>query len=114
MIKGIFILILASAIFHAEGGNNTKHPYGIMTQYQHTSPRQACINTIKHQLRLWDGKGDFIMFFGKTYAPTKNATNDPNHLNQNWVKNVKYFYDKGVKENEMSELQKGGRICPKE
>ena len=81
---------LADAIFKAE--NSKSHPYGIMTKYKTTTPRQACINTIKSALRRWDGKGDFIVFLGKTYCPP-----DAHPLNKNWVKNVTYFYERGEK-----------------
>lgn len=86
---------LADAIYLAEGGVKTKHPYGILAKYKHTSPRQACINTINHRLQLWKGgtARDFIAFLSKTYAPI-NATNDPAGLNQNWVKNTVFYYEK--------------------
>lgn len=41
-------ILLVHAIFIAEGGNRTHHPYGILAHYEHTSPRQACINTVQH------------------------------------------------------------------
>lgn len=78
---------LADAIYWAEGGAKTNHPYGILAHYQHTSPRQACINTINHALRDWNGKGDFIAFLGSRYCPV-GASNDPRGLNKNWIKNV--------------------------
>jgi hypothetical protein len=83
---------LATAIFYAEGGSKTSHPYGILAKYQHTSPRQACINTIKHALRDWNGQGDFIAFLGSRYCPI-GAENDPTGLNKNWVKNVRRLYE---------------------
>jgi hypothetical protein len=83
---------IADAIFLAE--NSKAHPYGVLTHYKHTTPRQACINTIKHAEKDWDGSGDFISFLGSRYAPTVNATNDPKKLNANWIRNVKYFLDK--------------------
>ena len=86
---------LANAIYIAEGGNKTKHPYGILAKYKHTTPRQACINTIKSALKRYNKqgvKGDFIAFLGKTYCPV-GAKNDPNGLNKNWVKNVKHYYE---------------------
>ena len=82
---------LATAIYYAEGGAKTNHPYGILTKYEHTTPRQACINTIKHALRDWNGEDDFIIFLGNRYCPI-GASNDPKGLNKNWVKNVRYFY----------------------
>jgi hypothetical protein len=75
---------IANAIFKAE--NSKTHPYGILTHYKVTTPRQACLNTISHARRDWDGKGDFIVFLGSRYCPV-NA----HPLNRNWVKNVHYF-----------------------
>src|SRR5574343_379429 len=93
---------LADAIYSAEGGAKTKHPYGILKKYKTTTPRQACINTINSALKRWHKQGkkgnadDFIAFLGKTYAPI-GAKNDPKGLNKNWVKNVVYFYNRGNK-----------------
>jgi hypothetical protein len=85
--------LLADAIFWAEGGPNTNHPYGILKKYKTTTPRQACINTINHALRDWDGSGDFISFLGSRYCPV-GAANDPTGLNKNWIKNVRKLYEK--------------------
>ena len=84
---------LADAIYKAEGGSKTSHPYGILAKYKHTTPRQACINTINHALRDWDGNGEFIRFLGNRYCPV-GAANDPTGLNKNWIGNVKYFYNR--------------------
>ena len=83
--------LLANAIYKAEGGAKTKYPYGILTKYKHTTPRQACINTIRHALKDWNGKGDFIVFLGSRYCPP-NA----HPLNVNWVKNVRWFYERAL------------------
>ena len=83
--------LLADSIYKAEGGSKTSHPYGILQHYKKTTPRQACINTIKHALRDWSGKGDFISFLGNRYCPV-GAKNDPTSLNKNWIGNVKRFY----------------------
>ena len=88
---------LANAIYKAEGGHRTAHPYGIIARYKRTSPRQACINTIRHRHALWLKTGQkegFIEYLSKTYAPI-GASNDPTGLNKNWVKNVTHFYNKG-------------------
>lgn len=82
---------LADAIYKAEGGAKTNWPYGILKRYKKTTPRQACINTIKHGLRDWNGKGDFIAFLGNRYCPV-GVKNDPKGLNKNWIKNVNKFY----------------------
>ena len=81
---------LANAIYRAE--NSKAFPYGIMHHYKHTTPRQACLNTIRHRLEDWNGQGDFIVYLGRTYAPI-GAGNDPQGLNINWIKNVRYFYN---------------------
>lgn len=86
---------IANAIYRAEGGSATRHPYGILQHYKHTTPRQACINTIRHARKDWNGKGDFILFLGNRYCPI-GAKNDPTGLNVNWIRNVKYFLAKGV------------------
>ena len=92
---------ICNAIYQAEGGAKTKHPYGILTTYKTTTPRQACINTVKHRLYDWNvwtvqhGKycDDFILYLGSRYCPI-GAKNDPKSLNINWTKNVKYFLNK--------------------
>lgn len=92
---------ICNAIGKAE--NSTSHPYGILKKYKTTTPRQACINTIRHARRDWDGKGDFIVFLGSRYCPI-GAKNDPTGLNKNWVKNVKYFLAKQTESKPMSVL----------
>jgi hypothetical protein len=85
---------LVDAIGHAE--NSKSHPYGILTTYKHTTPRQACLNTVRHALKNYsktNQKEDFIIFLSRTYSPI-GAKNDPNNLNVNWVRNVTFFYNK--------------------
>ena len=90
----ININALANAIYRAE--NSKTHPYGILAHYKHTTPRQACINTIKNAIRRYEKtnkRSDFITFLSLTYCPI-GAMNDPRGLNKNWVKNVRYYYTK--------------------
>lgn len=90
-IEGHDIKVWASAIYKAE--NSHAHPYGIMTHYRHTSPRQACINTVRHQYRIWCKNAcnmPFLAFLASKYAPIR-ANNDPTGLNFNWTRNVGYF-----------------------
>lgn len=87
---------LANAIYMAEGGSKTRHPYGILKRYKVTTPRQACINTINSNYKRWvkaGKRGDFIEYLGRTYCPI-GAKNDPTGLNKNWVKNVRYHYER--------------------
>ena len=79
---------LATAIHKAEGNDN----YGILKKIHGTNYRLACKQTIAHALRDWNGDTDFITFLGSRYAPLIGATNDPNHLNENWISNVRYWY----------------------
>ena len=78
---------IADAIYIAEGGAKTNHPYGILARYKTTTPRQACLNTIKSARKryaAYTGSDDFITFLGRTYCPP-----EAHPLNRNWVKNVK-------------------------
>lgn len=65
---------LANAIYIAEGGTNTHFPYGIHSKrpLDASEARQWCLNTIRHQKRLYGLNrpygDDFIVFLGKTYA----------------------------------------------
>jgi hypothetical protein len=86
---------IANAIYVAEGGAKTKHPYGILAHYKNTTARQACINTIKHAQKDFNGQGDFIVFLGSRYCPV-GASNDPRGLNKNWVRNVKVILARSV------------------
>ena len=87
---------IANAIYKAEGGSKTNYPYGILVKYKHTTPRQACLNTIKSAQKRFakqSNEQDFIHFLSITYCPI-GAANDPTGLNKNWIKNVKYFLNK--------------------
>lgn len=95
-IQIVNIDVLADAIYRAEGGAKTRHPYGIIKKYKTTTPRQACINTIKSNLKRYRASKsteDFITFMSRSYCPI-GAENDPTGLNKNWVKNVRYYYEK--------------------
>jgi hypothetical protein len=77
---------LADAIYAAEGGAKTRHPYGVLTKYRNTTPRQACINTCKHAWKDYSGpESGFIDFLADRYCP---PSADPVG-NRNWKKNVK-------------------------
>lgn len=92
----INVEILANSIYRAEGGSRTKHPYGILARYKHTTPRAACINTINHAMRDWNGKGDFIDVLQVRYCPVNSDTD--NGTCKYWATNVKHFYyNKGGK-----------------
>lgn len=94
-IEGYTLDQWADAIYRAE--NSHKHPYGIMVKYAHTSPRNACINTILHKYRDWAKltqqhglKQGFLWYLGNHYSPV-GALNDPTGLNIHWQVNVLYW-----------------------
>ena len=61
---------LVTAIGKAE--NSKTHPYGVMIKYRFTSPKQACLNTIKHQHGLWLKSGQkqpFLEYLADKYCP---------------------------------------------
>ena len=88
---------IVNAIYIIEGGAKTKWPYGILTKYKHTSPRQACFNTVAHKRRDWlkaGRSGSFLAYLAGRYAPL-NASNDPTGLNRNWERNLRAVLTKG-------------------
>ena len=63
---------IVDAIYRVEGGTNTSHPYGILSHYNHTSPRQACFNTVKHAMydyKVHNIDRAFIYFLADRYCP---------------------------------------------
>ena len=88
---------LANAIYKAEGGANTRHPYGILAKYKTTTPRQACINTIRNQAKRHKahicGK-DYLTCLRDRYAPINSDTD--NGTNRYWLKNVRFWYLKST------------------
>ncbi len=94
---------VVDAIYLAEGGAKTKHPYGIVSikVAGHIQARKVCYNTVRNNHARWNkaGRGeDFIAFLGKRYCPI-GAGNDPLGLNKNWQNNVRKFLKKGLKKN---------------
>jgi len=90
---------LVDAVGRAE--NSTTSPYGLITD-KWCIKEGACRYYAKEILRIHSGRCDSDDFdldlrvecIGSYYAP-KNVENDPRNLNSHWVKNVKYFYNKG-------------------
>lgn len=87
---------LATAIYYAEGGARTNWPYGILKRYKTTTPRQACINTIRNQSKRHAAHQcsmDYLSCLAKRYAPINSDTD--NGTNRYWLKNVRYFLKVG-------------------
>ena len=78
---------IADAIFRTEGGTHTRHPYGIIRKFQDTTPRQACLNTIRHAMKDYHYshcERAFIYFLADRYCPPGA---DPAG-NRNWKANM--------------------------
>lgn len=74
---------IADAIYRAEGGANTKYPYGIRSIDTHGDTayaRQICLNTIRNNRARWDGRGDYVDFLAGRYCPIDK---------HNWARMVK-------------------------
>jgi hypothetical protein len=90
---------LARSIFLSE--NSASHPYGILKSYcKPNDPDgqclKGCVQTIRKRLKTWDKTEDFITYLSRSYAPI-GSKNDPTNLNKNWIKNVRYFYEKDMR-----------------
>ena len=92
---------IANAIYFAEGGKKAKVPYGILSIkcYTEKECRQICLNTIRNNRRRYKEYGHkkydtYLKFLASRYCPI-GAKNDPNNLNQYWLKNVKWYLEKG-------------------
>jgi len=92
-------LLILFAIRKAENG-----PKGLEFGVMHPKAKNTNLNiqagwaaaTIVKNRQRWEDAGkpeDFITFLGKKYAPV-GVENDPEGLNVNWVKNVKYWIDR--------------------
>lgn len=84
---------VVEAIYRAEGGRKTRHPYGVLS-VKSNDPRRTCYEVVNWRYAMWvtmpAPKPDFITYLSRSYCPI-GAKNDPRGLNRNWVKNVSYF-----------------------
>jgi len=90
--------LVDKAIYLAEGGAKTRHPYGVLNKFQHTTPRQASLNTVLNVYKDFQNRGggtedQFMKMLTNQYAPL-GVKNDPHNLNKNWYHNVKSIYDR--------------------
>ena len=83
---------IANAIYYAEGGDKTSHPYGIKsipTYGNKEYARKICLNTIRNQRKRHAehncGK-DFLTCLWHRYCPPVT-----HKLNKNWLVNVKFY-----------------------
>jgi len=92
---------IANAIYLAEGGRKAVKPYGILSIPcdSESECRRICRNTIRNNFKRYlDAKAylreTYLEFLSRRYAPI-GAANDPRGLNQNWIKNVTFFLERG-------------------
>ena len=81
------VLLIAHAIYITEGSDHTRYPYGIKQHYVHTSPLQACCNTIQHYAinhHCAKVTKEMIIGLGDVYCPVKD---DPIG-NKRWKSNM--------------------------
>lgn len=91
IFKDRYFNLIADAIFRAEGGRDTRYPYGIKSVLVHgeLEARTVCLNTIESSWSRYEHTDctDFIAFLADTYCP---IATDPVG-NGNWIANVRYF-----------------------
>lgn len=96
---------LCKAIYFAEGGAQTRHPYGIMTKFKHTSPHQACLNTVRHKYSDWQKSGSnsqFLTYLASKYCPVSSDTD--NGTCQYWENNVRRLYANSIQNKGMGNV----------
>jgi hypothetical protein len=94
---------IVNAIYQAEGGAKAQYLYGIRS-VKYESPEEArriCFNTVRNNRKRFADYGNknfktYLEFLASRYCPI-GADNDPRGLNQYWLKNVKFFLEKGRK-----------------
>lgn len=101
-IGGYKVSDIALAIYKAEGGENAEYPFGIRSVKcsGYEDCYKVCVNTIRNNYRRWvdaGRKGTYLEFLAKRYCPVgkPGLSEAEQRLNGNWLKNVKWFLEKG-------------------
>lgn len=86
--------ILANAIYLAEGGKNTKFPYGIKSIPCNGEAhcRRICLNTIRNQVKRHSQHNcglTYLECLSNRYAPKSDHP-----LNKHWLGNVQAIYER--------------------
>lgn len=96
-LRPVFVKLL-KAIRLAENGKPGRE-FGVLSHKADTFEKQAgwCASICYKNYVYWELHPeidqDFISYLGSQYAPI-GAANDPSNLNSNWVKNVRYHFNK--------------------
>lgn len=94
---------IVRAIWFAEGSNQATFAYGIRSVKYSTiaEARRICLRTIRNNRKRYADYGykqypDFLSFLASHYCPVKGELSKAEkRLNGNWLKNLKYFLNKG-------------------
>jgi len=89
---------IVDAIYRAEGGAKAQYLYGIRSvKYKDAEEaRRICYNTVRNNWGRWEKSGqqvEYLVFLANRYAPI-GAENDPKGLNNNWLRNVRFYLNK--------------------
>ncbi len=97
---------IVNAIYRAEGGSKAQYLYGIRSVH-YDSPEEArkiCLNTVRNNRKRYAKYGykkydTYLEFLASRYCPVKgkDLTSAEKRLNKYWLKNVKFFLEKGAK-----------------
>jgi hypothetical protein len=90
---------VVDAIYLAEGGAKTRHPFGILSVKcdGYDECREVCYRTVRNNYHRWikaGRQGDYIQFLANRYCPV-GADNDPKGLNRHWYGNVTRLIERG-------------------
>ena len=98
---------LATAIYFSEGAEKARKPFGILSVpcEGYEDCRRICLNTVRNNYKRWEAsqkEKSYLEFLAERYAPVK-----AHPLNTNWLRNVRYFYEKN---NPVDKQYNKGRI----
>lgn len=90
---------VVDAIYLAEGGAKTRHPFGILSVKceGYDECREVCYRTVRNNYHRWikaGRQGDYVQFLANRYCPV-GADNDPRGLNKHWYGNVTRLIERG-------------------
>lgn len=91
---------IVSAIYKAEGGDKTRHPFGILSVEcdGYEECRRICMNTVHNNRARFESYGhlthnDYLSFLASRYCPV-GASNDATGLNFNWLSNMRSILER--------------------
>lgn len=89
---------VVDAIYLAEGGAKTRHPFGILSVKcnGYVDCREVCYRTVRNNYHRWidSGRiGEYLQFLANRYCPV-GAENDKTGLNRHWLGNVSKFIER--------------------